>query len=60
MNMKDHNKIKNVCMIPKKKAQMNVKARNGMKNLRLIMSPKKGRNEHERLQQDKKFMHYSP
>jgi hypothetical protein len=37
--MKDHNKIKNLCIIPEEKVEMNVKARNGMK--KLCMSLKK-------------------
>jgi hypothetical protein len=45
--------------LSQKKTEMNVKARNGMKKFWLIVSLKKGRNEHERPQQDKEFMHDS-
>jgi hypothetical protein len=38
--------------LPKKMPEMNVKVHNGMKNLWLIMSPQKGRNEYERMQQE--------
>jgi hypothetical protein len=48
------------CYVPGKKAEMNMKADNRMKNLQLIMSsPQKGRNEHERMQQDEEFTHDS-
>jgi hypothetical protein len=35
-------------MPPKEKDEMHAKARNNIKKLRLIMSPKKGRNECEK------------
>jgi hypothetical protein len=47
-------------MSPKEKAGMHMKARNNMKKLRLVMSPKKmGSNERESKQQDEEFTHVS-